>query len=197
MTLADVSQVVAIDRVSFHTPWSARSYAYEVSESTYSHMVTLELSFESPISGWRRFLHRANGSLAAIETKRQVIGYGGLWSISGESHISTIATHPDFRRQGYGEILLAAMTRRSITLGAEYIVLEVRVSNTPAQELYFKYGYEVVDVKQGYYHDDGEDAYDMRLSLDQNGVSQRVDACFKKLRAKFAFADLFTNTERP
>jgi hypothetical protein len=55
----------------------------------------------------------------------------------------------------------------------------------------------VVDVKQGYYHDDGEDAYDMRLSLDQNGVSQRVDACFKKLRAKFAFADLFTNTERP
>ena len=42
MTLDDIPQVVAIDQQAFSTPWSARTYAYEVSESHNSHMLVID-----------------------------------------------------------------------------------------------------------------------------------------------------------
>jgi ribosomal-protein-alanine N-acetyltransferase len=165
MRLGDVNDVAYIDRLSFDLPWTPRSYAYEVTESTYSHMVVLE---SSPVArGLRRLLHSLSSPPGG---ESLILGYGGLWHIADEAHISTIATHPEQRGQGYGELLLAAMIRRAITLSSSYIVLEVRVSNIVAQNLYFKYGFTIVDTKSRYYHNNGEDAYDMRLPLAGNAA---------------------------
>jgi ribosomal-protein-alanine N-acetyltransferase len=54
--------------------------------------------------------------------------------------------------------MLLAMIERSIELGAHEVTLEVRVSNTIAQNLYRKYGFEVVGRRPGYYRDNNEDA---------------------------------------
>ncbi len=187
MRSGDIPQVVAIDNVSFNPPWSARSYAFEVGESSYSHMVVLENGQPGPsVNGWRRWLQpwvRPNG---------MIVGYGGLWYIAGEGHISTIATHPDQRGRGYGEILLAAMLRRAITLQAEYIVLEVRVSNEIAQNLYTKYEFRTVGTKPNYYRLDNEDAYDMRLDLTDEAMLARFDQRYAALQARIAFVDEYT-----
>lgn len=190
MGLQDVPQVAAIDRMAFDLPWSERSYAYEVMESTYSYMVVLEASVEQMPQGWRRWLSPLNGRTSA----RRIVGYGGLWNIMSEAHISTIATHPGFRGRGWGEILLAGMVRRSIGLNAGYVALEVRVSNTRAQNLYRKYEFETANIKSKYYRNNDEDAYDMRLSL-TTGAKVRFNERFAALKAKHGFTDLYTGHE--
>jgi ribosomal-protein-alanine N-acetyltransferase len=194
MVLADVPQVAQIDRMAFDLPWSERSYAYEVTEASYSYMVVLEDQTETPPRGWRRWLSAWNGHHRSAQ--RTIIGYGGLWKIADEAHISTIAVHPDHRGRGWGEVLLAAMIRRAIALDAAYVVLEVRVSNTRAQNLYHKYHFETAGVKPGYYRNNDEDAYEMRLILTAE-QRQRLAASFVELQARHGFSDSYTPNEPP
>lgn len=195
MELDDIPQVVAIDKLAFDPPWSVRSYSYEINESNYSHMVVLEEQGEEhPASGLKRLVQSLSGHAGA---ERRIIAYGGLWHIVDEAHISTIATHPDLRGQGYGEIVLAGMVRRSLTLGAAYIVLEVRVSNIAAQNLYKKYDFEIIDLKPRYYHNNGEDAYDMRLSLRDEAAHPKIHRRFTDLVARRHVVDRYTDMLAP
>jgi [ribosomal protein S18]-alanine N-acetyltransferase len=194
MRLADISQVVNIDRVSFDTPWSARSYSYEIEESQYSHMVSLEYETTKSVNGWRRWMRGLRGG-TLTSTERTIVAYGGLWNIMDEAHISTIATHPDWRGRGWGEIVLAAMVRRAISLNAGYIVLEVRVSNHVAKTLYEKYEFVVHDVKPNYYRHNNEDAYDMRLMLGDMAMYQRFEVRWQNLIARHQFLDYYTNSQ--
>jgi ribosomal-protein-alanine N-acetyltransferase len=188
MTLADIPQVVEIDRQSFDTPWSARSYAYEIEESGYSHMLVLEAEVVRPLNGWKRWL-RPLGIASQPTAQKTILGYGGLWSISGEAHISTIATHPHWRGRGLGEILLAAMIHRSLDLDAEYIVLEVRVSNRVAQNLYHKYEFQTVERRPEYYRNNNEDAYDMRLAPLDDAMRQRFYVRWQHLVDTYQITD--------
>lgn len=213
MRLGDVDRVVEIDRLSFDSAWSARSYVYEVSESSYSHMVSLEQFApkpEHPSPRWRRWLRTLSGETpittstsngngnsmngsgqSGVQLVNEVVGYGGLWHIADEAHISTIAVHPIYRGRGWGEILLAAMVRRGLTLDAQYIVLEVRVSNAAAQNLYRKYGFEVAGVKPKYYRNNNEDAYDMRLDITPT-MRDTFESRYAALQTRFHFTDLYT-----
>ncbi len=193
MRLYDVPEVSVIDQLSFDPPWSARSYQFEVSESTYSYMEVLEYVVERPKSGWRKIVPALNG----VGDDKQVTGYGGLWNIMDEAHISTIAVHPDFRGRGWGEILLAGMVRRAITLKANYVVLEVRVSNVTAQKLYLKYGFQTVNTKQNYYHSNNEDAYEMHLTLENRYYVAHFEERYAKLVAAHGLIDQYTDTTPP
>jgi ribosomal-protein-alanine N-acetyltransferase len=112
------------------------------------------------------------------------VGYGGMWFIAGEAHISTIAVHPKGRGRGWGEILLAGMVQRGIRLDADEVALEVRVTNKRAQKLYEKYAFRTVDVKKRYYRNNNEDAYDMRLNVQDEPTcahfKAQYDALFKR-----------------
>src|SRR5688572_33373842 len=99
MRTDDIPQVVEIDRLSFALPWSARSYVFEVTDNTSSHMAVLERLDEQPKSGG---IIGALRRLSGLQPNTTVIGYGGFWFIEGEAHISTIATHPDYRGKGWG-----------------------------------------------------------------------------------------------
>ncbi|MBL8163899.1 MAG: ribosomal protein S18-alanine N-acetyltransferase [Anaerolineae bacterium] len=193
MTLADVPQVTAIDRLSFDLPWSERSYAYEINESEHSFMVVLEASRELPIAGWRRLLGLNGGT----RIERRIVGYGGLWNIGPEAHISTIAVHPQARGRGWGEVLLLAMMRRALALRAVEVVLEVRVSNERAQNLYRKHHFRTVGVKQGYYRNNDEDAYDMRLNIENAAARQQIEASYQALYEQHGFHDSYTRHKPP
>jgi len=197
MRLPDIPEVSAIDRMAFDPPWSPRSYQYEVTESNYSHMVVLEKTSDErkPVSNWRRII----GNFGVLpESTSVIMGYGGLWNIVDEAHISTIATHPQFRGKGWGEVLLVGMIRRALTLNAAYIVLEVRVSNVVAQNLYKKYGFVNVGTKTNYYHSNNEDAYDMRLYLkDRETYRATFDPRYEALQARHDFNDLYSDTQLP
>ncbi|NJL56729.1 hypothetical protein HC928_17405 [bacterium] len=77
------------------------------------------------------------------------------------------------------------------------MVLEVRVSNTIAQNLYRKYEFRVVDTKRGYYHDNNEDAYDMRLDLLEPGLIERFNTRLTAVRLRHTFSDDYTEGVRP
>jgi len=186
MTVADLVQVMEIDRLSFEIPWSEKSYRYEINESTQSFMVVLEWHRERAATRWQRLLN------IRPYIEHRVVGYGGMWYIAGEAHISTIAVHPKGRGRGWGEILLAGMVRRGILLEADEVALEVRVSNRRAQRLYEKYAFQTVDVKQRYYRNNGEDAYDMRMDIHNSATCSQFEARYDALFARHQLVDAFS-----
>jgi [ribosomal protein S18]-alanine N-acetyltransferase len=195
MQVADVAQVVRIDELSFTAPWPDRSYRFEINESNVSYMVVLEQPNQRSTTGLRRWWNTLLGNHTA-ESSDVIVGYGGLWKIAEEAHISTIATHPDYRGHKFGEIILAGMLRRAIALNAAYVVLEVRVSNDIAKNLYHKYGFEIHGVKKNYYHHDNEDAYDMRLELTREAID-KFSHQYNALQQRIQFKDQYSRTPHP
>ncbi len=138
MTLEDVPTVHEIDMLSFSLPWPERSFRFELTEN--------------PVTrGW---VAESGGRIAAMLV---------LWLIVDEAHIATIATHPDFRRQGIGERLMIAALLSARAEGAARAFLEVRAGNAGALALYEKYGFVVAGVRLRYYKDNNEDAILMNL----------------------------------
>lgn len=194
MTNDDIPQVVTIDRASFTTPWSARTYEFEINNRESSHLVVIEVVDQHVprTDGWRGLAARLRSPAAA---SGPIAGYGGCWLIAGEAHISTIAVAPEYRGRGLGELLLAAMLKRSINRRGDYSVLEVRASNEVAQALYRKYRYEVVGRRRGYYRDDGEDALLMEVRPLDEAYRQELDARLRALRERLDYVDQFTGPE--
>lgn len=177
MTLADIDEVVVLDKLSFPTPWPARTYRYELVNNERSTMLVLEHDDPTVRSrngnGLGSWLKRFSGETLS---PRNLVGYAGMWHIADEAHISTIAVHPDWRGNKLGELLLWSMIRRAIQKDARLVTLEVRVNNDVAQNLYRKYGFEVMGRRKGYYRDNGEDAYMMGVTpLDQPYRQQLVE----------------------
>lgn len=80
-------------------------------------------------------------------------------------HIVSLAVLQEYRRLGLGYALMAfAMKSLHDEYGCEETYLEVRVTNTPAINLYERLGYEKIRVIRNYYLD-GEDAYLMARPL--------------------------------
>ena len=87
-----------------------------------------------------------------------VIGYGGMWVILDESHVTNIAVHPEYRGIGAGALIVEALLDVCRYEKAISITLEVRKSNEVAQSLYKRYGFVEEGVRKNYYEDNREDA---------------------------------------
>jgi ribosomal-protein-alanine N-acetyltransferase len=103
-------------------------------------------------------LGRSRQPLPAPPDQQTMAGYAGLWLVIDEAHVTTIAVRPHFRGRGLGELMLVALTEIALDIHARWLTLEVRVSNTVAQELYRKYGFKPAGVRPKYYSDNHEDA---------------------------------------
>ncbi len=173
MSLEDIDQVVMLDKLSFPSPWPARTYRYEILDNEHARMFALEPG-DTPLAAETRqlnWLDRLLGSVIGRSNGQStpLIGYSGMWHIADEAHISTIAVHPDWRGKKLGELLVWSMIRQAIRQQASQVTLEVRVSNTVAQNLYYKYGFEILGTRKGYYRDNSEDAYMMGVTrLDED-----------------------------
>jgi len=138
MEMADLDDVMEIERASFTLPWSRWMFEREVSDKKHSQFLVARV-------------------------KDEIAGYIGFWMIVDEVHIVTIAVRSDYRRKGIGSILMLEALNVSLRLGAEKATLEVRVTNLPAQDLYKKLGFIKVAIRKKFYSDTGEDAYVMWL----------------------------------
>ena len=87
-----------------------------------------------------------------------IIGYGGMWVILDEAHVTNIAVHPEYRGIGVGALIVEALLDVCKFEKAASITLEVRSSNETAQSLYRKYGFEEEGIRKNYYEDNREDA---------------------------------------
>ena len=131
---SDIEAVARIQRQSFseYEVWSVQAYVTELANPNAAYLVAT--------SGDR------------------VIGYGGLWVIMDEAHITTIAVEPEWRGRHIGERLLAELLIQAERKGATRATLEVRAGNETAHRLYEKYGFVFVAIRKGYYSDNGENA---------------------------------------
>jgi ribosomal-protein-alanine N-acetyltransferase len=99
--------------------------------------------------------------MCRIELGLSNFGFSGLLK---KGHIVSVAVLHQHRRKGIGKALVAQAIENMRTYNAKQCFLEVRVTNTPAIELYKKLGFEITRTIHGYYSD-GEDAYVMTKKL--------------------------------
>ncbi len=92
-----------------------------------------------------------------------------LVSDDGTGHITTIGVAPEHRRRGLAEQMLAHLDAALAARGIFSIVLEVRASNTIAQQVYKNSGFAVVQRLPCYYNN-GEDGLMMVKSIHHSAV---------------------------
>jgi ribosomal-protein-alanine N-acetyltransferase len=97
--------------------------------------------------------------LMAETTSGEMAGFVLLMNNpDGAAHITTVGVAPEHRRRGIARRLIEATEVLLRNKSVSTVVLEVRVSNTAAQELYAQAGYSIVKRMTRYYHN-GEDGY--------------------------------------
>ena len=136
MNAAHVSQIAELEKLCFSDPWSEKS---------------IETELSCRLSVW----------LVALEGE-QVVGYVGSQTVIDESDMMNIAVHPDFRRRGIAEALVAELEAALRQRGSRALTLEVRDSNAPAIALYEKLGFSQVGLRKNYYRNPKEDARILR-----------------------------------
>lgn len=92
-----------------------------------------------------------------VEEGKEIIGFLAIQQLVGELEITNIAIKKAYQGRGLGSQLLANLDQVDFP-----IFLEVRASNTPAQALYQKFGFEVIGKRKQYYHEPIEDAIIMK-----------------------------------
>jgi [ribosomal protein S18]-alanine N-acetyltransferase len=172
MTMADVPRVIEIERLAYPSTWPPSAYRKELQDNRWAHYIVLRdkkiaenqlaMSAQEPEKPRRLFpLSLLPGRQSVTITSpnlASILGFAGLWLMVDEAHITTIAMHPNHRRQGLGEYMLASLVDIAYSIGAKWVTLEVRVTNNNAQNLYRKYGFHDAGIRHRYYSDNNEDA---------------------------------------
>lgn len=101
---------------------------------------------------------KATRSYLVAKVGGDVVGYGGLMITGSDAHVTTVAVDPSWQRNGIGTRLMLGLSRSAIARGCTGLTLEVRVTNTAAQELYRRFGFAPAGVRKNYYTETNEDA---------------------------------------
>ncbi len=141
MDRSHIKEIAQIERECFSDPWSEAA---------------LEEELYNPLASF----------IVAQRPDGAVLGYAGLHAVLDEGYIANIAVREDYRGQGIADDLLDVFVR----FGREklaFLTLEVRPSNEPAIQLYYKHGFAQVGRRKDYYRDPKEDALIMTLEFDK------------------------------
>lgn len=143
MVMDDIPQVVEIEKKSFPTPWSPYAFTCELCDNEFAYYLVL--------------VHQ--------DEPATVFGYGGMWVIIDEAHVTNIAINPTHRGRRLGEYLLNGLIALAKKKRVLRMTLEVRVSNNTAQRLYKRMSFKTAGIRPGYYVDTNEDALIMWKEL--------------------------------
>mgnify|MGYP003397220422 len=141
MTPDDVEAVYAIELATFPSPWTLDSFHYEMQENQFAHYTV------------------------AVNDAGKIMGFCGMWIVIDSAQITNVAVLPEARGLGIGEALMRESMKVAKEGGADIMSLEVRVTNTVAQNLYRKLEFQDGGIRKGYYTDNGEDALVMWVNL--------------------------------
>lgn len=121
----NINDVAKIEALCIETPWGERELFRE--------------------------LENKNAFYACIKKDGRTVGYGGIWLSVGTADITNIAVLPEYRREGFGSLILSELTKKAVENGCFEINLEVNENNLGAVLLYEKCGFEKVGIRKKYY----------------------------------------------
>ncbi|BAZ45139.1 ribosomal-protein-alanine acetyltransferase [Chondrocystis sp. NIES-4102] len=138
ISLSQVPTIVSLDQLCLGGIWTSEGYISEI-ESPNSNLLGLHILDEN-------------------YTNSEIIGMGCLWVIADEAHITLLAIHPDYRRQGLGQLLLLTLLESAVARNLNWATLEVNAHNDGAINLYEKLGFNIIGKRKKYYKSTGDDA---------------------------------------
>lgn len=118
-----------------------------------------KVSFQDFSWSEESFILSMNNTLVA-DSNGEILGYIVISKIQNEINIDNIAVRPDMRQKGIGSSLLEFVIKENPN---SIFFLEVRPSNTPAINLYKKFGFKEMYIRKNYYIN--EDAIIMAKNL--------------------------------
>ena len=119
---------------------------------------------------------RVGYSCFGLQMAKSLAGYAIFGCAANEAHLLNLCIHPDWQHRGYGSLLLEYAINQVKKHDSDAMILEVRVSNSRAINMYLNRGFRIIGRRPSYYQDgEGrEDAIVMRLELANHEV---VRAC--------------------
>lgn len=148
MIRRDMPEVLAIEHASFDFPWCEEEFL--------------------------RVLRQRNCIGMVAEHGERVVGFMIYELHKNRLYVLDFATHPDYRRQGVGQQMIAKLVGKLSSHRRTRIVLHVRESNLPAQLFYRNQGFRAVEVAREHYQDTAEDAYLMQYLFDDSVIEEAV-----------------------
>ncbi len=127
----DVPEIAEIERKSIPEPWSEAAFAAALSDEK---AVTLAAFSDSVLCGFITGVH-------LLDT----------------ADIYSVAVSEEYREKGVGKRLLEKFFS-ALPDEVQAVNLEVRESNTPAINLYKKFGFEAVGLRKDFYREPRENA---------------------------------------
>jgi len=195
MRRQDIARVVSLDREVFPTDWPPTNFAKELDNRLASYIVATEnppppIPVTLPPQPKTLSVRLKSLFSKSVEppviAEDPVLGYAGVWILADEAHIMSIASGPEVRRRGVGEALLLAIFDLARQHKARVVTLEVRVSNKVAQNLYTKFGFNIMGTRKGYYLDNREDATIMTTDyLESVEVQNRLQILKNEFALKY------------
>lgn len=138
MTAEQLDDIMQIEQQCFAIPWTRKS---------------MEGELERVSRGMAYYY------VGLVDGK--VAGYGGMWHVVTEGHVTNIAVDEKYRRMGIADAIVSKMLETADKKEMLGVTLEVRVSNLAAIALYKKHGFNMEGIRKEYYEDNREDAYIM------------------------------------
>ncbi len=147
MTPAWLDKVVQIEQAAYDHPWTQGNFK------------------DSLQAGYQAQL------LTAGTVHAELLGYFVAMKGVDEVHLLNITVAPAHQRSGWARVMLDALAIWARGQGAQWLWLEVRISNQRAKAVYERYGFREVGLRRNYYPAGGEgrpqreDAVVMSLAL--------------------------------
>lgn len=136
----NVNDVLKLEQRCFSDPWTLKMFTAELDNDISVYIV------------------------ARDEDTDCVTGYGGMWLMYDCADITNVAVDERYRREGLGSRILGLLENIAKEKGMCALTLEYRKSNTSAEALYKKLGFEQNGLRRNYYKN-GEDAVLMIKNL--------------------------------
>ena len=128
MTPAWLDAVLRIELGAYEHPWTRGNFS------------------DSLDAGYQAQLLTA-GKSPAVTLLAYFVAMKGL----DEVHLLNIAVAPAYQRQGWARLMLDALAIWARGQGAQWLWLEVRLSNARAKAVYERYGFREVGLRRNYY----------------------------------------------
>lgn len=133
MKESDLDRVMEIENKAFTPPWTREAFLLELTKNLLAKYIVAEVD-------------------------GVVVGYGGIWLIIDEGHITNIAVDEEYRNMGIGSKIMEGLIQLCVDRNIIAMTLEVRKSNESAKALYKKFGFKEYGIRRKYYQDNNEDA---------------------------------------